>query len=115
MGQSDTPTNSGTIHGSVTLGIDDSFYSESGAIAGAITAAATDYFDFTGSIGHVTIADFVTAAHAHDVIHFGNDDFAIYAALQVGKDVAIRLDQADTIVLDNTTLAHLSTHDFTFV
>ena len=119
LGNNNVLTNSGIIHGNVTFGLDDTFTSDSGAVTGTITAASLDYFDFSGAIGHATIADFTTIARGRDIIHFGNDDFANYAALQadmaqVGKDVVIRLDPGDTIVLDNMTLAHLSTHDFTF-
>jgi hypothetical protein len=119
MGNSDTLTNAGTIHGSVYLGVNNEFLSNGGEVTGALSANTSDLFDFSGAVGHVTIDGFVSTGATHDVIHFGNDDFANYAALQaamtqVGRDVVITLDAGDSIVLGNTTLAHLVSHDFTF-
>jgi hypothetical protein len=119
MGHGDTLINTGTIHGSVYLGVSNEFLSNGGEVTGALVANPSDLFDFSGTVGHVTIDGFVSTGTTHDVIHFGNDDFANYAALQadmtqVGRDVVITLDASDSIVLGNTTLAHLVSHDFTF-
>lgn len=119
MGNSDTLTNAGTIHGSVYLGVGNEFLSNGGEVTGALVANSSDLFDFSGTVGHVTIDGFVSTGATHDIIHFGNDDFASYAALQahmtqVGRDVDITLDASDSIELGDTTLAHLVSHDFTF-
>jgi hypothetical protein len=84
-----------------------------------VTAADKDTFDFSGSFGHNTIVGFVGTTTQHDIIDFASDDFANYAAVQshmaqVGANVVITLDAADTIILQHITLAHLAAADFTF-
>jgi hypothetical protein len=119
MGTGDTLINTGAIDGSVVLGSADTLDTSHGEITGTVKAAVSDTFDFSGSFGHNTILGFVSSGATRDTIHFQSDDFANYAAVQahmaqVGSDVVITLDPADTIVLENMTLAHLVSHDFTF-
>jgi hypothetical protein len=139
-GTGDTVTNSGTIHGLVTLGTGDSFVNSgaihggldlgtsdtlnmsTGSISGTIVANLSDTFDFSGSFGKYEITGFVPdAGHAtsYDVMDFASDDFSTYAELQshmaqVGKDVVITLDPTDDIVLVGVKLAALNAHDFLF-
>ncbi len=119
LGQHATLTNTDMIHGNVVLANYDTIDTSEGKITGTIEAAKVDTFDFSGSFGHNTITGFVSTTKAHDTIHFLSDDFANYAAVQshmaqVGTDVVITLDAADTIVLEHQTLANLTTSDFTF-
>ncbi|HUJ47451.1 MAG TPA: calcium-binding protein, partial [Rhizomicrobium sp.] len=79
----------------------------------------SDTFNFSGSFGHDTITDFAATGSSHDRVHFASDDFADFSAVQahmaqVGSDVVITLDAADTIVLQHVTLASLTASDFTF-
>jgi hypothetical protein len=119
LGQHATLTNTGTIHGNVVLAYYDTIDTSEGKITGTVKATKVDTFDFSGSFGHNTITGFVATNNAHDTIHFLSDDFANYAAVQshmaqVGTDVVITLDAADTIVLESQTLANLTSSDFTF-
>jgi serralysin len=119
MGVNDLVINTGTIRGPVYLGAGDTLNANNGSIVGSIEAANKDTFDFGGSFGHNTIADFLGSSSLHDTIHFASDDFASYAAVQshmaqVGANVVITLDAADTIILQHITLAHLFAADFTF-
>jgi len=119
MGAHNTLTNTGTIHGNVVLGASDVFDSSKGEITGTVEARNTDIFDFSGSFGHNTILDFVATGTHHDTMNFLSDDFGSYAAVQshmaqVGSDVVITLDAADTIVLEGQALANLTSSDFTF-
>jgi hypothetical protein len=119
MGTDDQLLNTGAIHGTVFLGAGDTLTTGDGVITGAIHAADKDIFDFSGSFGHNTITGFVGTTAQHDIIDFASDDFANYAAVQshmaqVGANVVITLDAADTIILQHITLAHLVASDFTF-
>jgi hypothetical protein len=119
MGTDDQLLNTGAIHGTVFLGAGDTLTTGDGVITGAIHAADKDIFDFSGSFGHNTITGFVGTTTQHDIIDFASDDFANYAAVQshmaqVGANVVITLDAADTIILQHITLAHLVASDFTF-
>jgi len=119
MGTDDQLLNTGAIHGTVFLGAGDTLTTGDGVITGAIHAADKDIFDFSGSFGHNTITGFVGTTTQHDIIDFASDDFANYAAVQahmaqVGANVVITLDAADTIILQHITLAHLTASDFTF-
>jgi hypothetical protein len=119
LGSDYTMTNTGTIHGAVILGAGDTIDTSRGEITGKVTAADKDTFDFSGSFGHNTIVGFVGTTTQHDIIDFASDDFANYAAVQshmaqVGANVVITLDAADTIILQHITLAHLAAADFTF-
>jgi hypothetical protein len=119
MGTNDQLLNTGTIHGLVFLGTGDTLIASDGMITDTIEAADKDIFDFSGSFGHNTIAGFVGTTAQHDTIHFASDDFANYAAVQshmaqVGANVVISLDAADTIILQHIALAHLVASDFTF-
>jgi hypothetical protein len=119
MGSASTFVNTGTVHGGVTLGLSDTMNDSRGEITDGITAAASDTFIYKGNFGNEEISGFVTGTN-HDTINFGTSDFASFTALskhmtQAGANVVIRLDAADSITLDNITLASLSATDFKFV
>jgi Hint domain len=118
----DTLNNTGIIDGNVTLGGGDTFSdSQGGAVAGPITASGSNLFEFSGHFGNETVANFTGGAGSiHDTIQFAADDFASFPAVQnamsqVGPDVVIRLDSADSITLENVTLSNLVSADFQFV
>jgi len=75
-----------------------------------------DRFVFTGAFGTDVVTDF----QGNDVIQLDASAFANFAAVQshaqqVGLDVVITLDAANTITLQNTALASLNSGDFLFV
>ena len=77
----------------------------------------SDTFVFSGNIGKDTIADFQPA---NNVIQFDHNAFASFAdvlahAAQVGPDVAITMDAANSITLHNTMITQLTTHNFHLV
>jgi hypothetical protein len=77
----------------------------------------TDTFVLSGGFGHTTIADFQAA---NDVVQLSHNAFASFAdvlahAAQVGSDVAITVDPADSVTLHNTTLAQLTANNFHLV
>ena len=68
---------------------------------------------FNSGFGKDTVTDF----HSGDHIEFENHLFANFAAVQaassqIGADVVITLDAADTVTLQHTTLASLHASDF---
>jgi len=74
-----------------------------------------DRFVFTGAFGTDVVTDF----QGNDVIQLDASAFANFAAVQshaqqVGLDVVITLDAANTITLQNTALASLNSGDFLF-
>ena len=74
----------------------------------------SDTFVFSGNIGKDTIADFQSA---NDVVQLDHNAFASFAdvlahAAQVGPDVAITMDAANSITLHDTLIAQLTIHDF---
>lgn len=75
-----------------------------------------DRFVFEGAFGKDVVTDF----QANDVIQLDDAQFANFAAVQaaasqVGADVVIALDAANTITLQNVALASLNAGDFLFV
>ena len=77
----------------------------------------SDIFVFSSNIGKDTIADFQTA---NDVIQLDHNAFASFAdvlahAAQLGTDVAITMDAANSITLHNTMITQLTTHNFHLV
>lgn len=75
-----------------------------------------DRFVFDGQFGNDVIVDF----SGNDVIQLDDAQFANFAAVQaaatqVGADVVITLNAANTITLQNMTLANLNAGDFLFV
>ena len=72
LASADTFTNTGAIHGDVTLGASDTFDMSSGEVTGAITASSGDLLDFSGNFGHETIDNFTAGIGAtHDTIQLG--------------------------------------------
>ena len=71
--------------------------------------------------GHDTITDFQAgAASGHDILQVSSTAFSNYASLlshskQVGGDVVITYDAADSITLHHLTLATLNQADFHFI
>ena len=81
--------------------------------------AGADSFVFEGHFGKDTIGDFTAAGAGHDIISFSTAVFANYAAVQghmaqVGPNVVITHDAADTVTLKGVTLASLTAADFNF-
>jgi Ca2+-binding RTX toxin-like protein len=78
-----------------------------------------DTFVFNAGFGQDTITDFAGGAGTGDVIDFQNSLFADYVALQaasqqVGNDVLITVDVANSILLKNVMLTSLNQDDFLF-
>src|SRR5581483_11785354 len=76
-----------------------------------------DRFVFHAGFGNDTITDFAAGAGTDDVIEFHdglfNDFSAVQAAsTQVGSDVRIAVDTADTIILKNVSISELHQDDF---
>jgi hypothetical protein len=119
LGGDDVLTNDGTIHGTLTTGAHDIINLGTGSVTGGIIGnAGYDTFDFSGSFGHYKISGFTTAGN-HDILSFASDDFTSYSQLQShmvqeGNNVVITLDSSDDIILLNTKLTNLLSHDFTF-
>jgi len=79
-------------------------------------AAGPDRFDFSGAFGHDRVLDFA----GDDRIQLDDGQFADFAAVQaaanqVGADVVITLNAANTITLQGVTLGSLNSGDFLFV
>ena len=80
-----------------------------------------DTFVFNGSkFGNDVITDFQSQGRGHDNIQFSNTVFNSFAAVlahaaQVGTDVVISYDAADSVTLKNVALSNLTQHDFHFV
>jgi Ca2+-binding RTX toxin-like protein len=82
--------------------------------------ANDDTFIFHSGFGQDTITDFVAGASANEFIEFDAGIFANYASLQsamqqVGSDVQITADVANSVLLKNVVLANLTQGDFHFV
>ena len=80
-----------------------------------------DAFVYTAAnFGHDTITDFRAGAGTDDFIQFDHTMFADFAAVmaasqQVGADVVITFDAADSIRLSHVSLGSLHANDFMFV
>ncbi len=82
--------------------------------------AGDDTFVFKAGFGQDTVADFTAGAASGDVIEIHDGLFADFAAVQaasqqIGSDVVITHDAANTITLQNVTLANLNQNDFHLV
>jgi Ca2+-binding RTX toxin-like protein len=81
----------------------------------------SDTFVFHAGFGKDIITDFAAgSAVGHDVITFDPGMFASYSALinastQVGQNVVITFDAANTVTLQNTTIGSLVAEDFRLV
>jgi Ca2+-binding RTX toxin-like protein len=86
-----------------------------------IGGAGADTFSFAGLSGTDIIADFAAAGAAHDIINFHGssvlNSFAnvLSQTTQVGTGVVISQDASNTLMLNNTTKASLTSANFTFV
>jgi Ca2+-binding RTX toxin-like protein len=83
-------------------------------------AGGNDTFVFHAGFGLDAVTDFTAGAAVGDVIQVDAAlffDFAdiIAHASQVGANTVITLDSANSITLNNVTLANLNANDFLFV
>jgi hypothetical protein len=84
-------------------------------------AAGTDTFAFNGTnFGKDVVTDFHTQGANHDVLQFSQSAFSSVAAVlshaqQVGSDVVITYNAADTVTLQNVSLNKLTQSDFHLV
>ena len=80
-----------------------------------------DTFVFSGTkFGNDVITDFRPGIWVHDSIQFSKSAFSSFAAVlahaaQVGSDVVISYDAADSVTLKNTSVSQLTKSDFHFV
>ena len=77
-----------------------------------------DTFVFSGSsFGNDIITDFRSQGGSHDIIQFSKTAFSSFAAVlahaaQVGTDVVITHDAANSVTLKNVSLSNITQHDF---
>jgi Ca2+-binding RTX toxin-like protein len=81
---------------------------------------ASDTFVFDAGFGHDIINYFHVSGSNHDVIQFSASLFQDFAAVlahaaQVGSNVLITADAADTLTIHHAKLSGLHSSDFTFV
>jgi Ca2+-binding RTX toxin-like protein len=87
----------------------------------ALTAGTgRDTFAFAADFGHDQITDFRPTGASADVIEFSTDVFSSFAEVQaamqqVGADVVISVDAANSLTLRSVSLASLTPDDFLFV
>jgi Ca2+-binding RTX toxin-like protein len=80
-----------------------------------------DTFTFSGShFGNDVVTDFQAQGWLHDVIQFDKEAFSSFAAVmahaeQVGSDVVITHDAANSVTLKNVSISSLGQSDFHFV
>ncbi len=79
-----------------------------------------DTFVFGTSLGNDIITDFYASGRSHDVLQFSHNTFRSFAAVlahaaQVGSDVVITVDAADTVTLKNVHLSSLQKTDIHIV
>ncbi len=79
-----------------------------------------DTFVFGTSFGNDVITDFQASGANQDVLQFSHNTFSSFAAVlahaaQVGSDVVITADAADTVTLQNVHLSSLQKNDFHIV
>jgi Matrixin len=77
-----------------------------------------DTFVFAANFGHDVIRDFGAVGPSHDVLQFSKSVFDSFASVlshasQAGQDVVISAN-SDTLLLKNTKLGDLDSHDFRF-
>jgi Ca2+-binding RTX toxin-like protein len=85
-----------------------------------VGGGGNDTFVFGTGFGRDVIKDFAAGAGSPDVIRFSTAVFANFAAVQaamsqVGADVVITRDSANTLTLSNVTTGQLHQDDFLFV
>ena len=86
------------------------------ALTPAPGGPGADLFDFTGAFGRDVVVDF----DGEDHIRLDEDQFANFAAVkahaaQVGADVVVTLDGANSFTLHGVQLSNLKANDFLFV
>ena len=79
-----------------------------------------DTFVFGTNFGHDIIADFQGSGSNQDILQFSQNTFSSFAAVlahaaQVGSDVLITADAADTVTLQNVHLSSLQKNDIHIV
>jgi Ca2+-binding RTX toxin-like protein len=79
-----------------------------------------DTFVFTPGFGRDMVTDFRASGLSNDHIEFSTSVFSDFAAVnaamrQVGSDVVITLDAANSVTLKNVTFSSLDSGDFFFV
>lgn len=82
-------------------------------------AAGGDTFEFTKFCGTDTVNGFIASGTNHDMLAISTKAFADFAHLlgatkQVGNDLMITIDAADTILLKNVALASFTSADVRF-
>ena len=80
----------------------------------------SDTFVFGSNFGKDIITDFQATGSSHDVLQFSHNNFSNFAAVlahaaQVGSDVVITVDAADTVTLQNVHLSSLQKNDIHIV
>ncbi len=84
-------------------------------------AGGSDTFVFNGTqFGNDVVTDFRAGGGSHDYLQFSKNAFSSFAAVlahaaQVGTDVVISYDAADSVTLKNASLSQLTKSDFHFV
>lgn len=113
----------GNVGISATIGIygtpgDDVLIGAPGYILSG--GGGSDTFVFGPNFGHEVVNYFNTSGSAHDILQFSATEFQNFAAVlahaaQVGTEVVITADAADTVILHNTKMKSLVSGDFHFV
>ena len=80
----------------------------------------SDTFAFGSNFGHDVVNYFKMSGTTHDILQFSATDFQNFAdvlshAAQVGTDVVITADAADTVTLHHAKITSLVSSDFHFV
>jgi len=84
-----------------------------------VGGGGSDTFSFAANFGNDVIRDFNAVGRGHDVVEFNKSVFDSFASVlshasQVGQDVVISTG-SDTLLLMNTKLGALDSHDFHLV
>lgn len=87
--------------------------------ADALATPASEIFDLTGLSGNQSIDGFDATSSAHDYLQVNRNVFADWAHLlgatqQVGNDLVITIDSADSLTLKNIALADFTAKDVQF-
>ena len=82
--------------------------------------SGADVFAFHAGFGRETVSAFTASGARHDTLQFDHSVFADFAHLlgatkQVGSDLLITLDPADSLLLKNVSLANFSASNARFV
>ena len=80
----------------------------------------SDTFAFGSSLGNDVITGFQATGSSHDILQFSHNTFSNFAAVlahaaQVGSNVVITVDAADTVTLTNVHLSSLQKNDIHIV